>query len=313
MDRVVLNVGGQIFHTTKATLCAADPNSMLAKMFDDNLALASSVKDESGAWFIDRDPLYFRVILNFLRNPAKLIMDENLNAEGVLEEATFFQVAPLIALLQSPNRADITRRHVIKHKKTISFRGVRMPGIDLSYMQLSGESFDASVVANANFEACNLDNAQFISSEGPGVCFNRIHADETKFVDCNFPNSSFNQSIISHGNFNEARLTNASFVSADCTGCLFQKTKLDGANFAGATLEHAKFHNASLRDANLTNTNLSHTHFTYADLRGAKINWQPQFKIQAAKAKVTRQDYAAIPLSEEEKTQLKLIVVEDEK
>jgi len=78
-----LNVGGQIFHTTKSTLCCV-PNSMLYRMFEDKQQMAASVIDENGAWFIDRDPIYFRVILNFLRNPTKVVIDHNIDVEEKL-------------------------------------------------------------------------------------------------------------------------------------------------------------------------------------------------------------------------------------
>jgi len=69
-----------------------DPHSMLAKMFAVDSPMKAAATDENGAYFIDRDPKYFRAILNFLRDPSKLIIDSNLNMEGVLQEARYFQV-----------------------------------------------------------------------------------------------------------------------------------------------------------------------------------------------------------------------------
>ena len=64
-SRIVrLNVGGSIFSTTKATL-TSNPDSFLARLVDSDLP---STVDESGALFIDRCPVRFRHVLNFLRD-----------------------------------------------------------------------------------------------------------------------------------------------------------------------------------------------------------------------------------------------------
>ena len=63
--QVKLNVGGQLFVTSSATLTNC-PNTMLGDMFSGRHALP---KDEHGAYFIDRDGQNFHEILNFLRAP----------------------------------------------------------------------------------------------------------------------------------------------------------------------------------------------------------------------------------------------------
>ena len=68
---VKLNVGGHLFTTTLATLTRF-PTTMLGAMFSGRHAL---VKDENGAYFIDRDGRHFHEILNFLRAPAAYTTD----------------------------------------------------------------------------------------------------------------------------------------------------------------------------------------------------------------------------------------------
>ena len=61
--KIKLDVGGHTFSTTQTTLTRF-PNSMLGAMFSGRHAL---LKDQDGAYFIDRDGRYFHEILNFLR------------------------------------------------------------------------------------------------------------------------------------------------------------------------------------------------------------------------------------------------------
>ena len=94
---VHFNVGGILFITTRSTL-VKDPETFFFPMCKEKWDL-SSTKDETGAYLIDRDPEYFGTILNYLRH-GKLVLDKDVSEEGVLEEAEFFNIKPLIELLK---------------------------------------------------------------------------------------------------------------------------------------------------------------------------------------------------------------------
>ena len=53
----------------------------------------------SGAILIDREPEYWAPVLNWLRC-GKLILNDGVSLEGVLEEASFCGLAPLVSLLK---------------------------------------------------------------------------------------------------------------------------------------------------------------------------------------------------------------------
>ena len=99
-DLVRLNVGGQTFCTTLATLSAEE--TMLSAMFSGRFDVRT---DANGAVFIDRDGTHFRHILNYLRG-AGLYLGKDLKLHlALLEEADFYQVEGLQELL----RAEVSR------------------------------------------------------------------------------------------------------------------------------------------------------------------------------------------------------------
>jgi len=98
---VKLNVGGTIFLTTKTTLMK-EPESFLARLVREDPDLPSD-RDENGAFMIDRDPKYFQPILNYLRH-GKIIVDDGIAVEGVLEEAEFFNIKNLMPILKDKIR-----------------------------------------------------------------------------------------------------------------------------------------------------------------------------------------------------------------
>jgi hypothetical protein len=65
----------------------------------DESRMSPGCRDETGAYLIDRSPKYFEPLLNYLRT-GNLIIDPNVNPEGVLEEARYFGLETLIPRLE---------------------------------------------------------------------------------------------------------------------------------------------------------------------------------------------------------------------
>ncbi|XP_050179554.1 BTB/POZ domain-containing protein KCTD17 isoform X1 [Myiozetetes cayanensis] len=93
---VRLNVGGTVFLTTRQTLCREQKSFLCRLCQGEEL---QSDRDETGAYLIDRDPTYFGPILNFLRH-GKLVLDKDMAEEGILEEAEFYNIGPLIRIIK---------------------------------------------------------------------------------------------------------------------------------------------------------------------------------------------------------------------
>ena len=84
-----LDVGGQLFKTNIQTL-RKYPESMLCTMFNHTESgLTPMPKTEEGHFFLDVDPIYFRVILNWLRL-GKVTLDDPGLLKGTLTLAEYF-------------------------------------------------------------------------------------------------------------------------------------------------------------------------------------------------------------------------------
>lgn len=99
--RIILNVGGQFFDTTLATL-TRDSSTLLAAMFSGRYPVECDPHNNS--YFLDRDPSHFRYCLNFLRdNTITLPPNRGLHLE-LLREASYYQISALVDFLRASLR-----------------------------------------------------------------------------------------------------------------------------------------------------------------------------------------------------------------
>ncbi|KAK9496696.1 hypothetical protein O3M35_006967 [Rhynocoris fuscipes] len=157
---VKLNVGGTCFLTTKTTL-SRDPNSFLYRLCKEDSDLISD-RDENGAYLIDRDPTYFSPILNYLRH-GKLIINKDLEEEGVLEEAEFYNITDLIRLVKDRIIQRDTRP--LKDNKKHVYRVLQCHEDELTQMvstMSDGWKFEQLINIGSQYNYGNDDHAEFL-------------------------------------------------------------------------------------------------------------------------------------------------------
>uniref|UniRef100_A0A182SAR8 BTB domain-containing protein n=1 Tax=Anopheles maculatus TaxID=74869 RepID=A0A182SAR8_9DIPT len=249
---ITLNVGGEIFTTTRLTLTNRDPNSMIARMFAQE-QLKPSEQDAQGAYLIDRNGHYFRPILDYLRH-GRVIYDKHVNLQGVLEEARYYGLDGLVLLIQEIQQTDVslTRLDFIRtlvtssHTTELRFQGVHLSGINLSKLDLRNINFTYACLSHCNLSYADLS----------GCCLERA---ELRFA--NLEGAKLHSVLATCADLEGAKLN-----CCDLTSC-----SLESANMKGATLEGSVMERVSLRVANLKSANMRNCTLNNADMAGANL------------------------------------------
>ncbi|CAD5120240.1 unnamed protein product [Dimorphilus gyrociliatus] len=124
---VELNVGG-VFYTTALSTLTKDGESLLGQIFTGKYKGSTIIlKDNKGKYFLDRDGVLFRYILDFLRN-GKLVLPENFQErERLKNEAEFFKIPAMVRYVQnSRGSTQLQSNGYI----TVSYRGTFAFGRD---------------------------------------------------------------------------------------------------------------------------------------------------------------------------------------
>ncbi|KAJ3059592.1 hypothetical protein HK102_009917, partial [Quaeritorhiza haematococci] len=98
-DRLILNVGGKLFETSRETL-SSYPDSLLGRMFDPSNSSSLPKPDESTgvpAYFFDRNGDLFAPILDFYRT-GRLFVPTGVSPEALRQELDYFGVWDAVAV-----------------------------------------------------------------------------------------------------------------------------------------------------------------------------------------------------------------------
>ncbi|XP_014676298.1 PREDICTED: BTB/POZ domain-containing protein KCTD12-like [Priapulus caudatus] len=102
---IELNVGGVFYTTSLKTICN-DPDSLLCHMFTGKAK--RPLRDGKGKYFIDRDGVLFRYVLDYIRN-QRLVLPENFHEkERLRSEAESFKLDSMVASIE---KAVISHTH----------------------------------------------------------------------------------------------------------------------------------------------------------------------------------------------------------
>ncbi|XP_076623964.1 BTB/POZ domain-containing protein KCTD9 isoform X1 [Colletes latitarsis] len=286
---ITLNVGGKYFTTTRDTLTKEEPTSMLARMFTETTSseqrILPSRQDQNGAYLIDRSPTYFEPLLNYLRH-GQIILDANVNAAGVLEEARFYRIEGAIDILttmietedpQKNGSVSLTRKDVLKAimstpmTSELRFQGVDFAGADLSKLDLGHINFKYAIMRGCSLVGANLS----------GCCFERADLSNANLQGAQLVCVKMLRANLSAANLHSCNFEDPCGLSANMEGANLKGANLEGSSMASVNLRVASLKNAILRNCDLRRAmlagadleccDLSGSDLQYANLRGANL------------------------------------------
>eukprot|EP00057_Strongylocentrotus_purpuratus_P008555 XP_011663029.1 PREDICTED: BTB/POZ domain-containing protein KCTD9-like [Strongylocentrotus purpuratus] len=253
-DWITLNVGGRHFMTNRRTLVGRDSESMLARMFaDDDLPWSSSV-DHTGAYLIDRSPVYFEPLLNFTTMSADHGM---IRTSGVLEEAKFFGIQSLIKPLEEmiQNREPPGDHTPMKRWEFIrmlqcapskydlrcqgmNFEGADLSKLDLKYINFTMSNLSSANLSGANLSYCTLERANLSGAKlDVRVNMKGVNLENSQMAGVNLRVATLKNANLQNSNLRWAILAGTDLENCNLTGCDLQDANLRGANVKNATFE----------------------------------------------------------------------------
>ena len=225
LGKIVLDVGGTRYTTSRSTLTKY-PESMLGVMFSGRHDI-EAMECSDGSFFIDRDGVRFKYILEYLREGEKAVKRFPKSAEivlGLYHDAEFYQLKGLATALH-PLMRDVDE---------VCFKDVFANfNPDVGSYCADGSSYDNPV--RFQVERHSIRAISFQHKSLRGLCFNAIRFDHPlSFTNCNLSGSSFtNCCFESNVIFKDCILDDTVF------SCV--KGLLSSFSFNGCKIDKAKF------------------------------------------------------------------------
>ncbi|XP_035891426.1 SH3KBP1-binding protein 1 isoform X3 [Anopheles stephensi] len=167
-DIVNLNVGGTRFSTSRQTLTWV-PDTFFTSLLNGRI---SSLRDETDAIFIDRDPKLFSLVLNYLR--TKEIDIKSVDIRVLRHEAEFYNIAPLIKRLMLCEEMDQSSCGDVLFYGYLPAPNIPIQEIPLGSSGSSGSSISAGTVTTGSFNSAS-SSIQNKSEPVPGPSNSQQH------------------------------------------------------------------------------------------------------------------------------------------
>ncbi|KYQ90646.1 BTB/POZ domain-containing protein [Tieghemostelium lacteum] len=272
------NVGGTLFATSLRTI-STYPQSLLFKVVELQIDLV--LKDE--VIFIDRNPIYFPSILDFMRSgkycaPIKST-SSSINQKGLIMESEFFKLPQMAE--QIKNEPELSRVEIIKIINASydypRLRGLYLCKTNFHGLDLNCATFEYSNLSECTFQSTLLTNVNFFNAKLDRVLFKNSKASNSTFSNCEITNSQFTNNVCLeiasvNSNFSNSNLANSIFSCSNFTGSNFRNTKLHGCDFTNCNLSHCDFTNASIDgNTNFSGSIMKNCVFEGVDLSVAKV------------------------------------------
>ena len=181
--KIVLDVGGTHYSTSRSTLTKY-PESMLGVMFSGRHDL-ETMQCKDGSFFIDRDGIHFRHILNYLRNGEEVVEFIPKSPDVLSElvcEAKFYQLDGLASLLK-PILQEID---VVKQNQITSMLLSGDGNYNIDYV----DNYHGGYIINISYHSKN--KIVFKCKNMKRLSFCHIRFDHpVSFIDCDLSNANF--------------------------------------------------------------------------------------------------------------------------
>ncbi|KAH3745793.1 FH protein interacting protein FIP2 [Pelomyxa schiedti] len=288
-ELIRLNIGGKMFVTTAATLTKTHSgDNFFSGLLSGRMP---SIRDDTGAFFLDRNGSLFEPLLDFLRT-GELHVPHHVDPAVIAREAAFYCIALPCNIEQyhvvTPREflvlCNVAQRAACGLGLGVSQHGqlqqpaspsLQLPGCDLRQLPLLRHtSLERAMLTHVcmsgmDLHDANLANACLADANLSGCDLSGANLDSADLSRASLQNANLHHAHLQQCNCTGADLSGANLSQATLTATILRQTILTGANLSFASLYQAAVQGANLDRTDLTSANLQQANFTHASLVGA--------------------------------------------